>query len=138
MRTDWKAQLIESRRGTQHSGPAPPYSPCGLEAKCLGERPWPHLLTLLHLEFHWLYLSPFPLACKARTNVLDKNTSYRTSLVIQWLSLHAPSAGSLGLIPGQGTRSRIPQLKPATKIWHERKKGRRERGKKEGRKKEKK
>lgn len=53
----------------------------------------------------------------------------------QWLSLHAPSAGSLGLTPGQGARSRIPQLKPAAKTWLERKKGRRERGKKEGRKK---
>ena len=31
-------------------------------------------------------------------------------LVVQWLRLHAPEAGSLGLIPGQGTRSHIPQL----------------------------
>ena len=26
-----------------------------------------------------------------------------TFLVVQWLRLHAPDAGSLGLIPGQGT-----------------------------------
>ena len=28
-----------------------------------------------------------------------------TSLVVQWLRLHAPNAGGLGLIPGQVTRS---------------------------------
>ena len=28
-----------------------------------------------------------------------------TSLVVQWLRLHAPNAGGLGLIPGQGTTS---------------------------------
>ena len=27
-----------------------------------------------------------------------------TSLVVQWLRLHAPNAGGLRLIPGQGTR----------------------------------
>ena len=34
-----------------------------------------------------------------------------TNLVAQWLRLHAPSAGGLGLIPGQGTRSHTPQLR---------------------------
>ena len=34
-----------------------------------------------------------------------------TSLVIQWLRLHAPSAEGLGSIPGQGTRSSMLQLK---------------------------
>ena len=34
-----------------------------------------------------------------------------TSLVVQWLRLHALSAGILGLTPGQGTRSHMPQLK---------------------------
>ena len=33
------------------------------------------------------------------------------SLVVQWLRLHAPDAGNLGLIPGQGTRSHMLQLK---------------------------
>ena len=28
----------------------------------------------------------------------------RTSLVIQWLGLHASTAGGTGLIPGQGTK----------------------------------
>jgi len=32
-------------------------------------------------------------------------------MVIQWLGLCAPDAGSLGLIPGQGARSHMPQLR---------------------------
>ena len=36
---------------------------------------------------------------------------FRTSLVVQWARLHAPNAGGLGLIPGQGTRSHMPQLR---------------------------
>ena len=46
---------------------------------------------------------------------------FRTSLVVQWLRLHSPNAGDLGLIPSQGTRSRMPQLKarmPQLKILH--------------------
>ena len=34
-----------------------------------------------------------------------------TSLVIQWLRLCAPNAGNPDSIPGQGTRSCLPQLK---------------------------
>ena len=34
-----------------------------------------------------------------------------TSLVVQWLRLHTPNAGSLGSIPGQGTRFHMPQLR---------------------------
>ena len=34
-----------------------------------------------------------------------------TSLVVQWLRLQAPNAGCLGSIPGQGTRSHMPQLR---------------------------
>ena len=30
-----------------------------------------------------------------------------TSLVVQWVRLHAPNAGGPGSIPGRGTRSRI-------------------------------
>ncbi|TEA33121.1 hypothetical protein DBR06_SOUSAS24310008, partial [Sousa chinensis] len=33
------------------------------------------------------------------------------SLVVQWLRLCAPNAGGPGSIPGQGTRSRMLQLK---------------------------
>ena len=35
-----------------------------------------------------------------------------TSLVVQWVSLHTPNAGDLGLIPGRGTRSSMQQLRP--------------------------
>ena len=31
---------------------------------------------------------------------------------VPWLRLHAASAGGLGLIPGQGAISRMPQLRP--------------------------
>ena len=46
-----------------------------------------------------------------------------TFLVVQWLRLHAPSAAGPGSIPGQGTRSHMPQRRlniqcaPA-KTWH--------------------
>jgi len=35
-------------------------------------------------------------------------------LVVQWLRLHAPNGGGPSLIPGQGTRSHIPQLRVHT------------------------
>ena len=51
-----------------------------------------------------------------------------TSLVVQWLRLCAPNARGPGLIPGQGTRSHMPQLRVCmmqlkillaiTKTWH--------------------
>ena len=34
-----------------------------------------------------------------------------TSLVVQWLRLHAPTVGGPGSIPGQGTRSYMLQLR---------------------------
>ena len=37
-----------------------------------------------------------------------------TSLVVQRQRLHAPSAGGLGSIPGQGTRSHMSRLRPGT------------------------
>ena len=38
------------------------------------------------------------------------------TLVVQWLRLHTPNAGGLGLIPGWGTvnRSCMLQLRPST------------------------
>ena len=44
-----------------------------------------------------------------------------TPLVVQWLRLHASNAGNPGSIPGQGTRSHMPQRKilhAATKTWY--------------------
>ncbi|TEA26436.1 hypothetical protein DBR06_SOUSAS11310016, partial [Sousa chinensis] len=43
------------------------------------------------------------------------------SLGAQWLRLCAPNTGGPGLIPGQGTRSRMTQLRacmPQLKILH--------------------
>ena len=34
-----------------------------------------------------------------------------TSLVVQWVRVYAPNVGCPGLIPGQGTRYRILQLR---------------------------
>ena len=45
--------------------------------------------------------------------VLVKIVRAGTSLVVQWLRLHAPNAAGIGSIPGQGTRSRKPQLRAA-------------------------
>ena len=48
-----------------------------------------------------------------------KKGKIRSSLVVQWLKLHAPDAGGPGSIPGQGSRSHLLQLKIphlATKI----------------------
>ena len=33
------------------------------------------------------------------------------NIAVQWLRLHAPNVGGPGSIPGQGTRSNMPQLK---------------------------
>ena len=41
----------------------------------------------------------------------NKGRDRGTSLVVQWLRLHAPKAGSLGSIPGQRTTSHIRQLR---------------------------
>ena len=48
-----------------------------------------------------------------------------TSLVFQWLGLHAPTAEGMGSIPGQGTRSHMlnlrvykPQLKKIEDLCH--------------------
>ena len=43
--------------------------------------------------------------------MFNKNYSLGTSLVVQWLRLHASNAGTVGSIPGQGTK--IPYA-----VWH--------------------
>ena len=42
----------------------------------------------------------------------EKTKTGGTSLVVQWLRLHAPNAGGLGSIPSQGTRFHVLQLRP--------------------------
>ena len=58
-------------------------------------------------------VTPFP---KSPTNDLGPGTS----LVVQWLTPHAPKAGGPGSIPDQGTRSHMLQLRvlmPQLKTW---------------------
>ena len=44
--------------------------------------------------------------------------SLKTSVMVQWLRLCAPSAGGLGWIPGRGTSFRMLHMHAATRIWH--------------------
>ena len=54
----------------------------------------------------------FPKSCaNSATHSVKYLNVFKTSLVVKWLSLHAPNAGGLGSIPGQGTRSHRPQLR---------------------------
>ena len=48
---------------------------------------------------------------KILTILSFKRAIIGTSLVIQWLRLHAPSAGGLGLIPGRSLDPNMLQLK---------------------------
>ena len=51
---------------------------------------------------------------------LVKKQDCVTSLVVQWLRLHAPDAGGLGLNPGQGTGSHMLQVRvhiATSKAW---------------------
>ena len=43
---------------------------------------------------------------------LFKITSFGTPLVVHWPGLSAPNVGGRDSIPGQGTRSCMPQLRP--------------------------
>ena len=56
-----------------------------------------------------------------------KDINRGTSLVVQWLIFHAPNAsGGPALIPGQGTRSHMLQLRPDTVKKKKKKKERKE------------
>ena len=49
-----------------------------------------------------------------RTKTINLFNLYAgSSLIVQWLRLHAPSAGGPGSIPCQGTRTQMPQLRPS-------------------------
>ena len=52
--------------------------------------------------------------CRKPRFFLVKDGINGTSLVVQWLRLWAVNAGGLGLIPGQGTRSLMLQLRLGT------------------------
>ena len=64
----------------------------------------------------WLVYVLVPLACLS----LKGKEEGETSLVVQWLRLCSSNLGGPGSIPGQGTRSRTPQVKnpcAETKTW---------------------
>ena len=55
---------------------------------------------------HVIYLPQYLLGRKRSVNVACRtnNNNTGTSLELQWLRLHAPNAGGMGLIPGWGTK----------------------------------
>ena len=55
-----------------------------------------------NMDVDWNILSKF-LKFLNKMLRLKKKKNPGTFLVVQWLILHAPDAGCLGLIPGQGT-----------------------------------
>ena len=62
-----------------------------------------------------------PLMSRLLPCLLKNDWRGGTSLVVQWLRLHAPNAGGMGSIPGQGTRSHMLPLRvhmPQLKILH--------------------
>ena len=58
-------------------------------------------------------LSDFHFTLWAVNRGTDSKTNIPDFLVVQWLRLHVPSVGGPGLIPGQGTRSRMAATKEA-------------------------
>ena len=56
-----------------------------------------------------IYLPQYLLGRKHSVNVASNtNNNIGTSLELQWLRLHAPNAGGMGLIPGGGTKAPHP------------------------------
>ena len=61
-------------------------------------------------NYQWMYFAVVE-GLEVVTGVRRLIKNYETSLVVQWLRLHTPSAGHLSCIPGQGIRSHVLQLK---------------------------
>ena len=59
---------------------------------------------------------------KATVNIYIYIFVMGTSLMVQWVRLHAPNAGGPGSIPGRGTRSHMHAATKSshatTKTWH--------------------
>ena len=68
-------------------------------------------LALFHSGHTVKFLSLYSAYPKSLQNVF-KERGRGTSLVVQWLRLHAPNAEDLSSSPGQGTRSHRLQLGP--------------------------
>ena len=63
------------------------------------------LVQLLNLltESLQVSLTHFPVSLSEQQPVIPLKMNLGSSLVVHWLRLHTPNAGSLGLIPGQGS-----------------------------------
>ena len=61
----------------------------------------------------WSPQSPFSVQPVWDGLFFSPNNKYSLGLLrwVQWLRLHIPNAGGLNSIPGQGTRSHMPQIK---------------------------
>ena len=87
------------------------------------DKDWPFALFLLLLPFwstnRWLVVNSSTgvhLSVLGNANrrlvVNVQPGAHLSPTSVQWLSLGAPSAGGPGSIPGQETRSHMPQLRP--------------------------
>ena len=68
-----------------------------------------------------MYIEAAGIIVNTRKRVFTDKSKNKELLMIQWLRFHDPNAGGQGLIPGQGTRSCMPQLRvhiPQLKIPH--------------------
>ena len=111
---------IQSPRGPQGPEQLAPLPPTLLLTRFLQPHRPPHrssntpntaqprgLCTALPSAF-----TPFASSlCSHTTSCLKRSQLLGTSLVVQWLRLLVPNARGWGLIPGQGTRSQVPQLR---------------------------
>ena len=65
--------------------------------------------------FYWAYVFSINLEQSIEALILLRKQNLKaitkTSLVVQWLRLQAPSAEGPGSIPGQGTRAHMSQLR---------------------------
>ena len=99
-------QYVRSEESPHPSTPAPGLLPIPWTQPGSPDYPFREVLSSRFL----LYSA---LSHRLATSALEANIDEKvgTSLVVQWLRLHAPNAGGPGSIPGQAARSFMLQLK---------------------------
>ena len=100
--------------------PFPSVSPLLFSRSVVSTSLWPFSQLILPPPLWFLISSYFLLFCSFSFPFPFKRIQ-GTSLVVQWLRLHAPNAGGPGSIPSQGTRSHMPHLRnclPQLKSLH--------------------
>ena len=60
----------------------------------------------------FLSTAPPEKSCSSLKKSTNQSINLGTFLVVQWLRLCSPNEGGPGSIPGLGTRSHVPQLRP--------------------------